>query len=186
MTAETELHPALRRLPTSFIPLPSDLELAWLAGFVVLFRALTTHQHRPTVTVGRYRPRYAVAAHAYADVEMILKAVRPWLVGKRPQADLMLEFLGEFGRGKTQRRPGPGGRGPLPEGAKERRLYYYERMRSLNRRYGPGEWARLHPEGAVPDRDAITSDWRESEHAEFLGGDSWESLKALLKLRCDY
>jgi hypothetical protein len=43
----------------------------------------------------------------------------------------------------------------------------------------------LHPNETSPDLDAVTSQWRKGVDAEFTG-DSWESIKALLRLRADY
>lgn len=206
-------HPAFHPLPSGFIPLPTDPECAWLAGMIdgegtialsvlrktgrvtprvsitntnldnigrarVLIRALIDHDVLPTVSRSEYRPCYQVPLTARDDVVIVLKAVRQWLVGKRAHADLMLEYLAEF--------PGRGRQAVIAFHrqsilAPERRRVFVAQMRELNRRYPKGEWSRLHPE--TIDRRSLSSSWREGERAEFLG-DSWDSIKALMKLRC--
>lgn len=147
----------------------------------VLFRALTARDVLPGVKRDdRQRPCFFVAVSARRDIEVVLKAVRPWLVGKRPQADVMLEYLETTAPLIGTRSSGHDTRERLRIRQKQRE--FVEKMRALNRRYRKGEWARLHPEETDPA--TIDSNWRPGERAEFLG-DSWDSIKALLQLRCD-
>lgn len=215
MNASSALkHPAFHPLPSSFIPLPSDAECAWLAGFIdgegtislsvsrrtscvrpylsvtntnldnigrarVLLRALIDHDLRPLPRRSKHRPGFLLTATRHKDIHVVLKAIRPWLVGKRPQADLMLEYLDVCS--DVLRRKIPGEVRDRTS-VRELRQDYARRMRELNRRYGPGEWTALHADDEI-DPATIKSNWKAGIRAEFLG-DDWEAMRALLALRC--
>jgi hypothetical protein len=73
------------------------------------------------------RPIYVIAIQNQPDIKCVLEHIRRWLIGKAPQADLMLEYI----------RIAPGQRGQRYTDA------HYElvnRMHVLNKRYAPGTW----------------------------------------------
>lgn len=133
------------------------------------------------------RPRTAACSARWLS-GIVWTAPRSWRWSGSPiaRADLMLEYLVDLGTALEQlasiRNPRAGAlvrRDEYVPGHQE----FVVRMRELNRRFRRGEWARLHP--AEIERGAIDSSWRQGERADFLG-DSWESIRALLKLRLDY
>lgn len=115
---------------------------------------LTTHDIRPRIGNANrgYRPCYSLRVHRANEIRVVLNAVMPWLVGRRRQAELMLEYLAIAPRKQLDGRPPvmlrfPDGR--LRTAYQPRHFKYVERMRALNRRYPKGEWARR---GVLPLR----------------------------------
>lgn len=57
---------------------------------------------KPTVEIGRFqlrstKPAHKVSIHRKADVEKLIRAVLPFLVVKKPEAEMMLEWLDQWG-----------------------------------------------------------------------------------------
>ena len=112
-----------------------------------LIRQLTGRDLRPFVTnVKRgYRPCLTLHVRRADDIDTIIRAISPWLVGKREHADLMLRLLVIVPRSLAA------GHGNIrvrsPETGRLRHCYTPEafdivrRLMYLNRRYGPGEWS---------------------------------------------
>lgn len=84
-------------------------------------------------SVKGYRPIYRLDVDRQSDIRTALVALLPHLVGKRPQAALMLEYLNIA--------PSKSG-GPTTRGTSytDAHFEYVSRMRHLNRRYARGEW----------------------------------------------
>lgn len=151
----------------------------------VLCSALVGHDLRPDIAIPRpgSRPAFYVSVHGHLDVAIVVRALIPHLVGKYPQASLVLRFL--------EIAPGSGSnvaqftraRGRPPKhGARydHRHFDMVAEMRRLNRRYAPGEWS------AQDDAEQMTRAWTEAwtakDSADFIGDDD-AALKALYKLR---
>ncbi len=81
---------------------------------------------------GGYRPVYKLALSRATELETLIRALLPYLVGKRPQAELMLEYLAL----------GPaGGQTPGPiRGYTDAHFAFVPKMRALNKTYAKGEW----------------------------------------------
>jgi hypothetical protein len=76
-----------------YLTIPNT-NLANMARARVLLRAILGRD----VRVGKpdrkdRRPIFVIAIQNRPDIRAILELVRPWLVGKRPQADLMMEYF---------------------------------------------------------------------------------------------
>lgn len=111
-----------------------------------LIRELTGRDVRPLVTnVKRgYRPCLALHVRRADDIDTVIRAISPWLVGKREHAELMLRLLEIVPRSLAA------GRSDLrvrsPETGRLRYCYTAEafeivgRLMELNRRFAPGEW----------------------------------------------
>lgn len=80
-----------------------------------------------------YRPLYRLDVDRQADIVTVIGAMLPFLVGKRPQADLMLEYLA-IAPSKS------GGSQSRGTSYTDTHFEYVSRMRHLNRRYAKGEW----------------------------------------------
>lgn len=113
----------------------------------LLIRQLTSRDHRTVVhNVKRgYRPCFTLQVRRADDIDKVIRAISPWLVGKREHADLMLRLLVIVPRSLAA------GRGNLrvrsPETGRLRYCYTPEafeivrRLMELNRRFAPGEWS---------------------------------------------
>jgi len=85
------------------------------------------------------RPDYKLWIARHSEMRALLTAILPWLAGKRPQAELMLQYLRECSSmldGRRRLRD-------TPE-LRARRHEFARRMAELNRRYAPGEWLARH------------------------------------------
>ena len=77
-------------------------------------------------SVNGYRPLYMLAVHKQSEIERVLLAMQPYLIGKRPQCDLMLEYLN------------------IRKSGHPHTPYEHEvvaKMKHMNRRFSPAEWA---------------------------------------------
>ncbi len=150
----------------------------------VLLRALLGHDVRPRPyrTTDR-RPAFVLSVDSHHDIRIALRALYPWLVGKEPQAKLMLEYLEECSwalfKGKRPRRDTPD--------IKARRLEFAFEMRKLNRRYRKGEWTGASDNLAVAGAPSLMADLDAEQHVHSDKTDeSWERIRTLLTLRGDY
>lgn len=85
------------------------------------------------------RPDYKLWIARHSEMRTLLTAILPWLAGKRPQAELMLQYLRECSAmldGRRRLRD-------TPE-LRARRHEFARRMAELNKRYAPGEWLARH------------------------------------------
>jgi hypothetical protein len=99
------------------------------------------------------RPIYVIAIQNQREVKVIVELIRPWLVGKRPQADLMLDYIAAAPSRLVPRSPARTGR---PRAAAigrytEAHYEFVRKMQLLNRRFAPGEWSN--------DAASATGDW---------------------------
>ena len=113
----------------------------------LLVFGLTGRDLRPIIkNVKRgYRPCFTLQVRRADDIGTVIRAIVPWLVGKREHAALMLRLLEVVprslaaGRGASRVR--------APENGRLLRCYTAEafeivqRLRELNRRFAPGEWS---------------------------------------------
>lgn len=91
-----------------------------------------------------WRPAFVLRTEKHSDIKAILEAVRPWLVGKRKQAELMLAYL-EQCSGAIRNAHGH----DSPE-LRDLRHRFVAQMHELNYRYRRGEWRQRHPEEIDP------------------------------------
>lgn len=127
-----------------------------------LIFALTGRDNRPmikNVKLG-YRPCYTLHIRRAEDIDIILRAILPWLVGKREHAEIMLRLLAIAPRSAVAGRAHE--RQRTPDNGRWRSCYTPEdvklvgRLIDLNRRYAPGEWlARTGSTLDVPSRVAL-------------------------------
>lgn len=181
-------HPALDPLRRDGSFVPSEEDLCWFAGFIDgegsialtvhgplrfvmatfsfantnldnIYRArqlvhfLTGRDFAPQLRSNRGRPAFQVVVARHEDVMSIVAVLRHRLTGKRAQAELMIEYLERCSLALRAKR-----RGADTPDEKALRHAYAARMQSLNKRYGPDEWARAHPDMIV-SRDAIRQQW---------------------------
>lgn len=188
--------------------LPTDIECAWLAGFIdgegtvglgldrnhrtihvyltipntnlanmararVLLRSMLGRD----VRVGKperkdRRPIYVIAIQNQREIKSILELIRPWLVGKRRQADLMLDYIAAAPSQLVPRSPSkPDRPRATPTGRYTKAHYEFVRkMQLLNQRFAPGEWSydsasatgewpAVWPDPSLDDRDDELKRW---------------------------
>jgi hypothetical protein len=128
-----------------------------------------------------FRPYFLVALSDHADLEMVIRAIYPYVVGKQRHVDLMLEYLKIA---PTSRRNAEvvsrlyGRPRKFADATYDERHYdLVARMRRLNRRYSKGEWAAEHVEP-----EPVPQPISERPGAPFIG-DSDDALKELFKRR---
>ena len=204
----------------SAIPLPSTVELAWLAGFIdgegtfglhvnakrrtiqprltvpnsnrrsierveVLLRALIGRELTISTCKGKsrtgFRPYFVVSLSKHADLEIVVRALYPYVVGKQRHVDVLLEYLkiAPTSRRNTKTITKLYGRPSAftTVGYDDRHYEFVAQMRHLNRRYKRGQWdeANVEPE---PELQRIS----DRPGAPFIG-DSDAALKELFKRR---
>ena len=124
----------------------------------VLLASITGHDVRikPIKNVTDNRPAYVIALGSHFDVKVTLESLYPYLVGKWPQASVVLEYM-RIAPGRLKRSTRGGrARRMTPRGAAifdERHWALVDKTRALNRRYAPGQWRRTvtTSPGAKPD-----------------------------------
>lgn len=109
---------------------------------------LTGRDFPPRLARARWRPAFQVTVARHEDVLNVVSALRHRLVGKRQQAELMIDYLERCSLALRSKRRGA----DTPE-EKALRHHYALRMQELNRRYGVDEWAVQHPEMALTAAD---------------------------------
>ena len=159
--------------------LPADCERAWLAGFIdgegtigmtlLLLRAILGRDVRVSKPDRKdHRPIFVIAIQNRPDIKTILELVRPWLVVKRPQADLMLEYIGLapiriVPRSPSNRRS----RAVATDRHTEVHFELVRKMHLLNQRFAPGEWSEHRPsvtrEGRLEWPDRSVDEDREAD-----------------------
>jgi hypothetical protein len=118
----------------------------------LLIRQLTGRDLRPIDKNGKrgYRPCWTLQVRRADDIDTVIRAISPWIVGKREHADLMLRLLAIVPRSLAA------GRGDhrvrSPQTGRLRHCYtpeafeIVERLMELNRRFARGEWS-ARPDG---------------------------------------
>jgi hypothetical protein len=99
------------------------------------------------------RPIFVIAIQNQREIKVIVELIRPWLVGKRPQADLMLEYIEAAPSRLIPRSPTRPSR-PRATATGRYTTVHYEfvrKMHLLNQRFAPGEWSY--------DAPSATSEW---------------------------
>lgn len=99
------------------------------------------------------RPAFVVSFSSHFDADVLLNAMYRYLVGKRRQASLVLQFLAIApGSGRNARafRRVRGRRANAANGYDERHRELVRSVQSLNRRYARGEWQARTEEACVP------------------------------------
>ena len=111
---------------------------------------------------GSYRPLYLLRLKRRADIIEVCKALLPYLVIKREQANLMIEYIRFASSGRNYRR----------QGLTELHVQMHREMAELNKRFAPGEWDRefqardLTPGSAKADEGKVRTARRRAEAAE--------------------
>jgi hypothetical protein len=95
-----------------------------------------------------YRPCYSVRLQGQLRVALVLRALLPFLVGKKRRAELVLEFIASAPRsvllGRSDERVRTSDDHRWAPGYGPRHYEIVSEVRRLNRRYGRGEWAAVH------------------------------------------
>lgn len=89
------------------------------------------------------RPAFVASFSSHIDADVLLNAMYGYLVGKRRQASLVLQFLSiapGSGRNARDFRRARGRQANAAGGYDERHWELVRAVQELNRRYGPGEW----------------------------------------------
>jgi len=172
----------------SAIPLPTTAELAWLAGFIDGEGSFGLHVDskrrtiEPRLTVPN-SPYFVVSLSKHADLEIVVRALYPYVVGKQRHVDVILEYLkiAPTSRRNTRSITKLYGRPSAfsASGYDERHYELVAQIRHLNRRYKRGEWEAANVE-AEPEPQPIS----DRPAAPFIG-DTDAALKELFKRRID-
>lgn len=131
-----------------------------------------------------YRPCHVIMVRTIQEVKLVCEALLPYLVGKRENAEIMLDFIRlSPGKNWSVLRDSKGRLAGSPPNV-EARQALLERMLFLNKRYSKKEWAALQQETELPapvhqtqDEETIRTAWR---HAETSGNIS--SIKSNVNL----
>ena len=151
----------------------------------ILLRAIIGRELTITTCKGEsrrgFRPYFQVAVSSHADLEMILRALYPYVVGKQRHLDLLIEYLkiaptSRRNAGAVSRLYGRP-RAVVDATYDERHYELVAKMRHLNRRYSKGQWDAEHVEP-----DPVPQPMSERPAASFIG-DSDDALKELFKRR---
>jgi hypothetical protein len=125
-----------------YITIPNT-NLANMARARVLLRAILGRDVRVSKPERKdHRPIFVIAVQNRPDIKAILEMIRPWLVGKRPQADLMLEYI-KLAPIRMVPRSASNRRSHAVSTDRHTEVHYelVRKMHLLNRRFAPGQWS---------------------------------------------
>lgn len=125
-----------------YLTIPNT-NLANMARARVLLRSILGRDVRVSKPDRKdHRPIFVIAIQNQPEIKVIVELIRPWLVGKRPQADLMIEYIRVAPSRLVARSPSESRRRAIATGRyTELHHEFVRRMHLLNQRFAPGQWS---------------------------------------------